>query len=80
MRTPAVPSLLTTGRIADELGVPLRRVIYVLANRRHIQPVARAGTLRLYNRAAVTLVRAELDTIDARKTPPRGRNRTPPTA
>jgi hypothetical protein len=69
MRTSAVPSLLTPGRIADELGVPLPRVIYVLATRRHILPAARAGTLRLYDRAAVALVRIELDSIDARRGP-----------
>ncbi len=70
MRTPAVPSLLTPGRIADELGVPVPRVIYVLATRRHILPAARAGTLRLYDRAAVALVRSELDSIDGRRNAP----------
>jgi hypothetical protein len=68
MRTPAVPSLLTPGRIADELGVPLPRVLYVLATRRHISPAARAGTLRLYDRKAVASIRHELNAIDARRT------------
>lgn len=70
MRSTTVPSLLTPGRIADELGAPLQRVIYVLATRRHIPPAARAGTLRLYDRAAVALVRAELDAIGARRCAP----------
>ena len=67
MRTPAVPSLLTPGRIADELGVGLPRVLYVLATRRHIVPAARAGTIRLYDRAALAGVRHELNAIDARR-------------
>jgi len=67
MRTPAVPTLLTPGRIADELGVPLPRVVYILATRWYIAPAARAGTLRLYDRAAVAQIRHELDSIDARR-------------
>ncbi len=68
MRSPTVPSLLTPGRIADELGVSLPRVVYVLSTRRHILPAARAGTLRLYDREALALVRHELNAIDARRT------------
>jgi len=49
VRTTPVPFLLTPGRIADELGTPLLRVLYVLATRRHILPAARAGTLRLFD-------------------------------
>ena len=67
MRTQAVPSLLTPGRIAAELEVSLPRVLYVLSTRPHIQPSARAGTLRLYDRHAVALVRHELNAIDARR-------------
>ncbi len=67
MRTSAVPSLLTPGRIADELGVPLPRVIYVLATRRHILPAARAGTLRLYDRQALAMIRDELNAIGIRR-------------
>ncbi len=57
MRAQTVPSLLTPGRIADVLGVSLPRVLYVLATRPHISPRARAGTLRLYDRRALALVR-----------------------
>jgi hypothetical protein len=32
-----------------------------------LQPTARAGTLRLYDRQAVALVRHELNAIDARR-------------
>lgn len=67
MRTTAVPSLLTPGRIADELGVPLPRVLYVLATRRHISPTARAGILRLYSRETLAQIRHELNSIDAQR-------------
>lgn len=67
MRNRDVPSLLTPGRLADELGVPLPRLLYVLATRRHIAPAARAGTLRLYHRKAVAMVRHELNAIAARR-------------
>jgi hypothetical protein len=46
---------------------PLHRVLRVLATRPHIQPSARAGNLRLYDKRAVALVRHELNTIDARR-------------
>lgn len=60
-------SLLTPGRIAQELGDRLRRVQYVLATRPHIRCRARAGTLRLYDRRAVAQIRHELNAIDARR-------------
>jgi hypothetical protein len=53
--------------IASELRVPLHRVLHVLATREHIRPSARAGTLRLYDRRAVAMVRHELNAIDARR-------------
>jgi len=59
--------LLTPGRIAKLLCVRLSRVVYILATRRHIRPRARAGTLRLYDRNAVAMVRHELNAIDARR-------------
>jgi hypothetical protein len=62
-----VPRLITPGVIAAELRVPLHRVLHVLATRRHIRPSARAGTLRLYDRQAVAMVRHELNAIDARR-------------
>ena len=61
------PRLLTPGRIAERLRVPLHRVLNVLATRPHIRPVARAGTLRLYRNDAVSMVRHELNAIDARR-------------
>ena len=61
------PKLITPGVIADRsLAAPLHRVQNILATRPHIRPSARAGTLRLYDRAAVAMVRHELSAIDAR--------------
>jgi hypothetical protein len=67
-----IPSLRTPGRIAAELAVPLPRVLYVLRTRPHIEPAARAGVIRLYDRQAVAQVRHELNAIAAR----RSRNET----
>jgi hypothetical protein len=61
------PRLITPGVIARELHVPLHRVLHVLATRQHIRPSARGGTLRLYSRQAVAMVRHELNAIDARR-------------
>ena len=61
------PRLRTVGRMAEELGEPLHRVVHVLRSRRGIRPAARAGRLRLFDRAAVEAVRRELGKIDARR-------------
>jgi hypothetical protein len=53
--------------MATLLRVPLHRVLHVLRTRNHIRPSARAGTLRLYDRRAVAMVRHELNAIDARR-------------
>ncbi len=58
--------LITSGVIAVQLGEPLHRVQHVLATRDHIRPSARAGTLRLYDKQAVEMVREELLTINKR--------------
>ena len=62
-----VPTLLTPGRLAAELGVPLHRVTHILRTRSHIQPKARAGQLRLYQRDAIAKLRHELNAQDARR-------------
>lgn len=59
--------LLTAGVAAERLGAPLHRVLYVLRTRQHIQPVARAGTFRLYSTKSLPLLRDELDAIAARR-------------
>jgi hypothetical protein len=53
--------------LATHLGQPLHRVLYVLRTRRHIRPVATAGRLRLYDEAALAMLRHELNAIDARQ-------------
>ncbi|MFC1782727.1 hypothetical protein ACFL02_03970 [Planctomycetota bacterium] len=59
--------LITPGVIAEKLKVPLHQVLYILSTRSHIIPAARAGTLRLYHKEALSLVRHELNAIAARK-------------
>lgn len=65
--TDIAPRLITTGVLAAALGEPLHRVQRILATRRHIRPAARAGTLRLYDKTAVAMVRHELNAVDARR-------------
>lgn len=67
MPAACLPQLRTAGRIAAEVGAPLHRVLHVLRTRPHIQPSARAGTLRLYSVRAVAQVRHELNAQDARR-------------
>jgi len=64
---PKEPGLITPGVIARELGEPIHRVLHELRTRGHISPRARAGTLRLYGRDAIAMVRHELAAIDARR-------------
>jgi len=61
------PKLNTSGIIATELGVPLHRVLHVLRTRHFIKPSAMAGTLRLYDRESLILIRQELRRIDSRR-------------
>lgn len=67
MATKSPPKLITPGVIASELSEPLYRALNVLRTRQHIRPAARAGTLRLYAKQAVVIVRHELNGIDARR-------------
>lgn len=67
MATERIPGLRTPGVLARELGQPLHRINYVLQTRRHIMPAARAGRIRLYDRAAVAMIRHALNGMDARK-------------
>ncbi len=67
MKAGPTPQLITPGVIAKELDEPLHRVLHVLRTRQYIRPSARAGTLRLYERKAVAMVRHELNAIDARR-------------
>ncbi len=62
-----IPKLRTPGVLAARLGVPLHRVLYILRTRLHIRPAARAGALRLYDAAALAMLRHESNAIDARR-------------
>jgi len=64
---PNLPRLRTPGVIAQQLGVSLPRVQYILRTRPHIKPVALAGQLRLYDQQAMAMVRHELNAIDAQR-------------
>lgn len=67
MTNATTPQLRTPGRMAEELGAPLPRVLRILASRQHIRPSARAGTIRLYGADALAQVRHELNAQDARR-------------
>jgi hypothetical protein len=54
-----IPQLRTPGVIAAELSEPIGRVLYVI-RKLGIKPIGRAGTLRLFDRNAVELVRGEI--------------------
>ena len=60
------PRLLTAGRMAERLGVPIHRVQYVLRTRR-VRVSAYAGRLRVFDLAAVEAVRRELAAMDRRR-------------
>ena len=59
-----IPSLLTVGQIAKQLGVDTHRVAYVIRSRR-IQPCGRAGIFRVFDEAAVHWIASELRRIAA---------------
>lgn len=65
--TANAPKLITPGVIASDVQRPLHCVLHILATRSHIKPAARAGILRLYDSAAVAMVRHELSAIEARR-------------
>lgn len=70
--TEQTPRLITPGVIAAQVHRPLHCVLHILATRGHIRPAARAGTLRLYPRSAIAMVRHELIAIEARRHARRG--------
>lgn len=61
------PRLLTTGVMAEKLGVPIHRVIRIVETRSDIHPVALAGRTRLYSSRTLARIRHELAAIDARR-------------
>jgi hypothetical protein len=54
------PKLLTSGRIAELLEIPISQVRYILSTRPDIRPSAYAGNIRLYDRKALGKIRREV--------------------
>jgi len=59
----SAPTLITVGEIARRLGEPLHRVVHVIDSRK-VQPIGRAGSLRVFAESDVDFVRSELRRID----------------
>lgn len=59
MPTLPTPSCQTASQIADQLGVRLHQVQYLIKSRR-IQSVARAGNIRLFDHTAIEVIAADL--------------------
>ncbi len=55
--------LHTVGLIAENLGVPVHRVEYVLRTR-NIKPAHRAGALRIFTLEQVDRIAEEIESID----------------
>jgi len=62
------PALLTVGQIADRLDVSVHRIGYVV-NSRGIEPIGRAGVLRVFDDAAVQRIASELRRMADREVP-----------
>lgn len=62
----AVPLVPTVGQIARRLNEPLHRIEYVIRTR-DIQPVSRAGNVRVFSDADVTYIASELRRIDSER-------------
>jgi hypothetical protein len=61
-----IPQLRTLGILAAEVERPLPQVEYIVRTR-GIQPVARAGTLRLFDARAVEAVREAIREMEERE-------------
>lgn len=57
----SVEKLLTVGEIANRLGCPIHKVLYLI-NSRQIKPSQRAGALRIFNEETIETIRMELGT------------------
>jgi hypothetical protein len=66
MQTEPPPALATLGTVSEQLGQPIHRIAYILRTRKHIQPTATAGRLRLFSQGTIELIKAELERIDSR--------------
>ena len=68
-----MPKLITVGRLAELLGVPIHRIEYILRSR-NIQPCARAGILRLFDLNAKYAVQRTLQSIEDYKNATRNKS------
>lgn len=60
--------LLTPGKMAAEIGVPLHRgFIHISSTRPPIQPVALAGLVQMNDRTALEAVRTKINRIVAER-------------
>lgn len=59
-------NFITAGTMAERLGVPIHKVQYVLRSRQ-IEPVGKAGVLRVYSEEQLAEVAANLDAINDRQ-------------
>jgi len=58
-----IPPVQTVGSIAEQLGVPVHRIRYVIESRR-IEPSGRAGNARIFTDADVERIASELRRIE----------------
>lgn len=63
----AKPTAITTGTIAQRLGVSRFRVAHVLRSNPDIRPIDHDGRTRIYGADAVARVRHALNSIDAKR-------------
>jgi len=61
-----VKQLLTAGVIAAKTGVPIFRVLDILEKKK-VEPIGRAGHLRIFGDEVVDFVRAEAERRERRK-------------
>lgn len=61
------PRLVTVGVIASETGATVDQVCRILRSRRHIQPRAYVGNVRVFDNEAVAQIRHEINKQDARR-------------
>ena len=60
-----IPVALSVGEIARRIGCPIHRVEYVIRSRA-LQPKERAGNVRVFSEADISLITGEIRRIDAR--------------
>ncbi len=63
MTVTQAPPLPTVGEIAQRLGVPVHRVVYVIESR-DIRPAGLAGRARVFSKADIDHIASELRRID----------------